>query len=92
MHSMSVPLPLSLPKKPLMNYLPIRSQSRSLSLNHIVCPVLTKEPDFELSACPVPVTEMSVSPVSLNESVFELSVLPVSVTELSASVFVYAQI
>ncbi len=55
-----------------------------------VCPISTKEPDFELSASPGSVTEMSVSPVSLNESVFELSVLPVSVNELSASVYVYA--
>ncbi len=54
-----------------------------------VCPVSTKEPDFELSASPGSATEMSASPVSLNEFVFELSVLPVSVNELSASVTVY---
>ncbi len=54
------------------------------------CPVSTKEPDFDLSACPGSVTVRSVSPVSLNESVFELSVLPVSVTKLSASVSVNA--
>ncbi len=55
-----------------------------------VCPVLTKEPDFELSASPGSVTEMSVSPVSINESVFELSVLPASVNELSAPVAINA--
>ncbi len=54
-----------------------------------VCPVSTKDPDFELSASPGSATEMSVSPASLNES-FELSVLPVSVNELSTSVSVCA--
>ncbi len=35
---------------------------------HSVCPVSTKEPDYELSVGPFPVTEMSVSPVSLEET------------------------
>ncbi len=42
MHSMSVLLPLSLPKKPLMNCPPILSQSRSLSSNSMSVPFWPK--------------------------------------------------
>ncbi len=42
MHSMSVSLPLSVPKKPLMNCLSILSQSMSLILNHMSVPFRPK--------------------------------------------------